>query len=338
MHTLTFPEVINGTSGLGNLYTALTDDVKLAIVNEIIKCSHKEVVFDSAGKYGAGLALESLGCCLKILKVDPNKVIISNKLGWLRTELKGEEPTFEPGVWKNLKYDAIQKISYDGILECYEQGNELLNGYQAKLVSVHDPDEYVAVATGQRNAEERYQDILGAYTALAELKASGKVQAVGIGSKDWKMIEKVNQDVKLDWVMIANSITVHSHPRLLLDFMKKLESQGTTIINSAVFNGGFLTGLDFYNYKAVSEENDKELYQWRNAFYQICEKFNTRPAAACIAFSRAAPGVKSIALNTTNASRVSLNFEMAVTPAPTALWRALAAEGMIDKDYVEKYL
>src|SRR5476651_1445192 len=171
MQEITLPRVIFGTSGLGNLYTVLSDDVKRAIIEESVKYSPKPAVFDSAGKYGAGLALESLGRSLKQLNVNPSDVLISNKLGWVRTELKTPEPTFEPGVWRDLKFDAVQKISYDGILECYEQGNELLNGYKADLVSVHDPDEYLAAAaTNEADKAKRYQDILDAYRALFELK------------------------------------------------------------------------------------------------------------------------------------------------------------------------
>ena len=123
------PKVIFGTSLIGNLFKVLDDDSKLNLIRETIAQSKGTVVFDSAGKYGAGLALESLGSCLRSLGVVPGSVIISNKLGWYRVPLTTPEPTFEPGVWKDLKFDAIQKISYEGILECFEQGNELLNGY-----------------------------------------------------------------------------------------------------------------------------------------------------------------------------------------------------------------
>jgi D-threo-aldose 1-dehydrogenase len=103
------------------------------------------------------------------LNVNPSDVLISNKLGWLRTELKTAEPTFEPGVWRNLKHDAVQQISYDGILECYEQGNNLLGDYRAELVSVHDPDEYLAAAEDEQERAQHYRDILEAYRALNEL-------------------------------------------------------------------------------------------------------------------------------------------------------------------------
>ena len=50
------PEVIFGTSALGNLYEILPDDIKLDIIRESVNNVPSPVVFDSAGKYGAGLA------------------------------------------------------------------------------------------------------------------------------------------------------------------------------------------------------------------------------------------------------------------------------------------
>lgn len=331
------PQVIFGTSGLGNLYVAMPHEVKREIVGAFVQHSAKPAVFDSAGKYGAGLALESLGQCLKDLNVHPKDVLISNKLGWVRTELKTPEPTFEPGVWKDLKYDAIQKISYDGILECYHQGNELLGDYQTQFVSVHDPDEYLAAAADEADEAKRYNDILEAYTALAELKAQGKAQAVGVGAKDWKSIERINGDVKLDWVMIANSMTVHSHPTDLLGFMQKLKDQGTLIINSAVFNAGFLTGGDYYNYRLIDAQSEEgaELYNWRNRFYELCKTYNLEPAAVCMQFGLAAPGVASVALSTTNPKRVQHNLHLFETVIPADFWEALYQRKLITQEGFE---
>ncbi len=140
---LRIPPIIFGTSALGNLYIDLSKEKKLSIIKRCIDNVAPPVVFDSAGKYGAGLALEILGECLSTLNVCADNIIISNKLGWYRTPLTAEEPTFEYGVWKNINHDAVQKISYDDIIECFEQGNELLKGYIPSLVSVHDPDEYM---------------------------------------------------------------------------------------------------------------------------------------------------------------------------------------------------
>ncbi|MCH5599870.1 aldo/keto reductase [Niabella ginsengisoli] len=329
------PKVISGTTSLGNIYKEMPFPEKMAIVKEYIDASPGTPMFDSAGKYGAGLALEVLGQCLKELGIKKDEVLISNKLAWVRKPLTTPEPTFEPGVWHNLKYDAEQKISYEGILNCFENGNELLGEYDSQFASVHDPDEYLAAAKDDNDYQKRYDDILEAYRALADLKSKGVVAGVGIGAKDWKSIEKISKDVKLDWVMIANSYTIYNHPKELVDFVASLHKQNITIINSAVFHGGFLMGSDFFNYTELSRENPehKKYYEWRDKFNQICIEYNIEPPAAAIYFGLHVPGIKSIALNSSNPKRVRHNIEMANANIPPAFWQRMKEEGLIDKNY-----
>lgn len=328
---LNFPSIIFGTSGLGNLFVALEEKVKYEIVQACIQHSSGPVVFDTAGKYGAGLALESLGRSLRALNVKPDEVIISNKLGWVRTELKTEEPTFEPGVWKGLKYDAVQKISYNGIIECFEQGNELLGGYVPQLVSVHDPDEYLAQAQNEADGARLYNDILEAYKALEELKAQGKVREIGVGAKDWRAIERIARDVQLDWVMIANSMTIMSHPQELMEFMRSLAEKGVRIFNSAVFHSGFVIGGNYYDYKLIGPdtEENKALFEWRDRFSALCDEFGVKPSEAGVQFALNIPGVTSIALSTTNPNRVKENIDMANAAIPAAFWETLKAQKLI---------
>ncbi|WP_109699717.1 aldo/keto reductase [Chitinophaga deserti] len=332
------PEWIYGTSGLGNLYVAMPEGIKMEIIAACAQHAPGPLVFDTAGKYGAGLALEVLGKGLQQAGVHPGDVIISNKLGWFRTALTTPEPTFERDVWKELQHDAVQRISYDGILACYEQGNELLGNYRANWVSVHDPDEYLAAAKSQTERASRFRDITGAYAALQQLKQEGKVTAIGIGAKDWTVIREICMAVELDWVMIANSMTIHSHPAGLIDFMNLLHARGIPIINAAVFNGGFLTGLDYYNYQPVSPQTHPRLYRWREKLYRVCETHNIRPDAACAAFGRRAPGVKSVALSSTSVQRIAKNAEMAKAIIPLAFWQALVTENLIDAGFAEAFL
>ncbi|NGM66975.1 aldo/keto reductase [Sphingobacterium sp. SGR-19] len=325
------PPIVFGTSGLGNLYVELPFKEKLAIVRECIKYAPGKAVFDTAGKYGAGLSLESIGKSLSQLNVEPSEVLISNKLGWYQVPLTTEEPTFESGVWKGLKNDAVQKISYDGILACFHQGNALLGDYTAHLVSVHDPDEYLANAKSLEEGEELYRDILDAYRALAELKAEGKVLGIGVGAKNWKVIQRIANDVALDWVMIANSLTVYNHPKELIDFIGELEKRGVVVINSAVFNGGFLVGSDYYNYQLIDKDTveGKALYAWRDKFWTLCARFDILPAEACFNFGFNIPGVCSVALNTTKSEKVRHNAAMATKDIPTVFWNAMREEGLI---------
>ncbi|OGV54216.1 MAG: L-fucose dehydrogenase [Lentisphaerae bacterium GWF2_50_93] len=333
---INLPPVIFGTSCLGNLYQELPYETKLKIVANIIRETGGNAVFDTAGKYGAGLALEVIGRCLKDLNIPAGNIVISNKLGWLRIPLKTQEPTFEPGAWKGLKHDAVQKISYDGILECHEQGCGLLGrDYKVDLVSVHDPDEYLAAAKDPENRKKRLSDIVGAYKALHELKEKGEVKAVGIGSKDWRVIRELDVLVKFDWVMLAVSFTIMQHPPELISFIDNLNSRNISIINSAVFHAGFLTGGRYFDYRELSPSSseDAPLFHWREKFNGICMKHSVTPSTACVKFAMSAPGIVSIALNTSNPERVRENAIAANMEISSAFWNDMKTHKLISRDY-----
>ncbi len=324
------PPVIFGTSCLGNLYRVVPEETKLAIVTEILRHCPAPVVLDSAGKYGAGLALEVIGRSLRHLGVAPDQVVISNKLGWYRVPLRGAEPTFERGVWAGLHHDAECRISYEGIRACYAQGRELLGaGYAPQLASVHDPDEYLAAADSPADRRRRFDDILGAYRALFELKAEGAVRGVGVGAKDWRVIREIVERVDLDWVMFACSLTVYTHPKELLDFIAQLRSRNVGMVNSAVFNAGFLTGGEWFDYRRPDPVADAALFAWRDKFFAICRRFEVKPADVCVQFGLAVPGIAAVALNTEKPERIKTNLASAFATIPAAFWSALRDTGLI---------
>jgi D-threo-aldose 1-dehydrogenase len=331
------PRVIFGTSALGNLYAIPNDETKLAILRAITTQLGQHAVLDSAGKYGAGLALEWIGRGLRELDVSHNEVTISNKLGWYRIPLAGTEPTFEPGVWKGLTFDAEQRISGEGIIQCHEQGCALLGPpYRPALLSVHDPDEYLAAATSDGDRNRRWHDVVQAYRALIDLRRRGKIRGVGVGSKDWRTIRTLADAVDLDWVMLACSFTVYTHPPELLAFIAELDQRRVGIINSAVFNGGFLTGhSEHFDYRLVlpTEARDRALLAWRDRFISVCQKHGVAPAAACVAFGLSAPGVVGIALNSSKPSRIAHNVALAHAVTPPALWTDLKSAKLIDPAY-----
>ncbi len=93
-------------------------------------------------------------------------------------------------MWADLQHDAEQQISYAGIHQCWEQGCELLDEpYRPQLVSVHDPDEYLARRRASDERRRRFDDVLDAYRALGELEQRGRcgrlasVQKIGALSR-----------------------------------------------------------------------------------------------------------------------------------------------------------
>lgn len=326
------PPLVFGTSALGNLYRAISDGTKLAISREWFAHITAPIAIDTAGKYGAGLALETIGRNLRILGARPEQVVISNKLGWKRVPLRTAEPTFEPGAWANLQHDAEQRISYRGILDCWEQGCELLGDpYRPQLASVHDPDEYLDGAASPADRRRRFDDILEAYRVLVQLKNSGEVEAIGVGAKDWRVIREIEAMVELDWVMFANSLTIYRHPPELLEFAASLTDKGVGVINSALFHAGFLVGGKYLDYRVASPDNDADraAYAWRDRFFAVCREWEVAPATACIQFGLNLPGVVAVALNTSSPEKIGANVAAVETRLPEEFWSALQKSGLI---------
>jgi len=328
------PQIVFGTSCLGNLYEALPEQTKWSIAREWFKHVEPPVYLDTAGKYGAGLALESIGQNLRRLNVPPEQVVISNKLGWKRVPLRGPAPTFERGVWADLKYDAEQCINADGILDCWRQGGELLGApYSAQLVSVHDPEEFLAGADSTLERNRRLANLLDAYHALAELKRAGQVQAVGTGSKDWQVIRLIADNVPLDWAMFANSLTVFRHPPGVVKFIEELAGRGVTVINSAVFHAGFLTGGRFFDYRVATPETDGPIFAWRETFLSLCRRHAVSPMVACVQFALSPPGVAAVSLNTSRPDRIAENVAAVEASVPQSFWFDAKAAGLIAAEF-----
>ena len=327
------PSIVFGTSSLGNLYRAIDDEAKRAIVGEILTHCPGTIALDSAGKYGAGMALEVLGRSLRTFNVPQSRVVVSNKLGWRRVPLRDKEPTFEPGVWVDLDHDAVQDISYDGIMRCWEEGEELLGDYPAQLLSVHDPDEYLAASDSAVHRELRWGDIIDAYRALGELKSHGKARAIGVGAKDWRVVERLVEVCEFDWVMLAGSYTVYRHEREVVEFIDKLHRRGIAVINSALFHGGFLTGGEFFDYHPVNNRSEQgaALNAWRERFQVVCNRFGTTPAAASVCFGMSPPGVVAVALNTSRPEKVRVNVQLAQAQLGDAFWDAMRDAGLMDR-------
>ncbi len=330
---MSIPPIVFGSSCLGNLYEELPYSTKLAIVREWVENVESPVI-DTAGKYGAGLALEMIGKCLRELNVPGSAVAISNKLGWKRVPLKGHEPTFEPGAWANLDNDAEQRISGKGIIECYEQGCDLIGSeYTPQIVSVHDPDEYLNAAKTQDDRKRRLDDVVEAYSSLRELKQQERVKAIGVGSKDWTTIRELDSLVELDWIMFACSLTPYTHEPELIAFMKELNERDIGMINSAVFHAGFLVGGSFFDYRIPDAVLDAELFTWRNKFLNVCEQFGVIPAEACVQFGMSVPGMAATALNTSKPANVIRNIKAISADIPDDFWSELKTQNIIDGNF-----
>lgn len=332
---LRLPVVLFGATSLGNLFVAQSRAVKRDLIRRWRHCVTAPIAIDSAGKYGAGLSLEVIGQELAADGVDPDQVIISNKLGWRRVPLTENEPTFEPGVWIDIEHDAVQDISYDGILRCWEDGCRMLSPYTPQLVSVHDPDEYLAAASDSADRTRRLDDVVGAYRALMELKSEGKVAGVGVGAKNWRIIRELHEHCDFDWVMLANSLTIMNHPPELVTFVESLARDDIAVINSALTHGGFLTGGEYLDYRKVdpSDPDDQATLRWRDNFLAVCRQHHVSPYDAAVAFGASLPSIEFVALSTSRPERVDSMLRAAGVQLPNDFWSSLQREQLIEEHF-----
>ena len=105
------------------------------------------------------------------------------------------------------------------------------------------------------------------------------------------------------------------------------------VVNSGVFNAGFLVGGKYFDYRLPSPTTDKRLFDWRERFLTLCKTHRVRPAHACVQFGLSPQGVTSVALNTTNPDRVQENVEIAATPIADDFWLEAKTIGLIDNRY-----
>ncbi len=135
--------------------------------------------------------------------------------------------------------------------------------------------------------------------------------------------------------MFANSMTILKHPADLLEFMGELHQAKIGIINSAVFHAGFLTGGQYFDYVQIKPDSAENiaLFEWRNIFFSLCEKFQVLPAQACVSFGMTPPGVISIALNTSDPNRVKENVKAVTTVVPNEFWKEMIKSRLIGDEY-----
>jgi D-threo-aldose 1-dehydrogenase len=339
---LRVPPIVFGSGALGDRCRTIPDQTKREICVEWFRHVEPPIVIDTAGRHGAGLALETIGRALERLEIGRDELIIINRLGWT-----GGHPTFETTAPQpdplprgegnpRTRSEAVQRIGYDGMMRCWEECCRLLGGgYCPTLVSVDDPDQYLAAATSPADRDRRFQDLVDAYRALGELKRDGKVVGVGAGASDWRVIREIDSVIELDWVVLSGSLTIMRHPPEVLKLLYDLAERQVAVINSGLFHGGFLTGGRSFGGRAVrpDDQADRPLLAWRKSFVALCEGHGITPVDACVQFGLSAPGVVAVLLDTSHPDRVAANVAAAARQIPSVFWESMKEEGLLDEGY-----
>jgi len=310
---LVVPPIQFGTMVLGNVQRVIPEQTKFAICGEWFRQVASPVFIETSRGYGAGAEIELVSRVFRRLDIASEEVVICAELG-----VPEERP------------------DYDSNIRDWEESRRLLGSrYAPQLVSMHDPDDFLSSAKSPDEAASRFNEVLEAYRALCDLKATGKVAGIGIRTKNWRRAQEIDATVDLDWVTLLGCCTVMHHPSDVLEFMAKLTERGIAIVQTGVFQCDFLVGGTRFDGRVVNSEDsaDRGHFAWRKAFVALCQGHGISPAHACIQFALSAPGVVAVAINSSQPDRVVQNCESVSTKVPPKFWDSLREEGLLDERY-----
>jgi D-threo-aldose 1-dehydrogenase len=303
-------------AALGDTCRVIPDQTKFEICGEWFRHVEPPVFIDATpGDDGSIAALQLLGRALRYFDIESEEVILHVKLRWKR----GADGQISRGD---------ESVAKTWETACHALGSnrrpQLLSIDEALLASAHS----------QTDRGRRAGRLDKVCRELCGLKAAGLVRGIGVVAKDWHVVEEICDAVPLDYVQLAGCLTILRHPPELLDLLKSLAERQIAVINSGVFHCGFLAGDQYFDGRALSNDDpvDQPLLAWRKSFAALCHGHGVTPTHACIQFALSAPGVVAVELNTTRPDRVGENVAAVRNGVPRALWDSMKEEGLLAED------
>lgn len=295
-------EIGLGTAQLGDLYEELDQAEATAIVDAAWDSGVR--YFDTAPHYGLGLAEARLGVALQRRPRD--EYVVSTKVGRLLV------PDGFGGLVRQWDFSAA------GVERSLEESLARLGLDRIDIALIHDPQEHLedALAT--------------AYPALAKLKDSGVVGAIGVGTGDIRSLTSFVLDTEVDALMIAGRFTLLEQPALA-EIIPACAARGISVLNAGVFNSGLLAtphplATARYEYSAVSAD----LLDRARQLAEAAQRHGTTLPQAALKFAARHPTVASLVLGADSPGQITENVRLAGEDrSMDDLWRELEVAGLL---------
>jgi len=312
-----------GAAPLGNLYEALPEPQVEATLERAWAGGIR--YYDTAPLYGYGLSELRVGRLLRGLPRE--EFTLSTKVGRYFVA-PGREPV-DYGQWTApLNFRPVYDYSYDGTMRALEQSRLRLGIPRIDIALIHDVD--------RRNHGDDYdrrfgEAIEGAHRALAELRRSGDVRAIGVGVNEADVCARFAREGDFDCMIMAGCYSLLRQDGLD-EFLPLAEQKGVRVILAGVFNSGILAEGPkegaHYNYLAAP----REVIERVRRLDVLCSAQGVPLAAAALQFAAAHPAVASVLVGMVRPEEVEQNLKLLRTPIGSHLWQALKEEGLLRED------
>jgi len=292
-----------GCAPIGNLFTAVSDDVAVATVNAAWDAGIR--YFDTAPLYGHGLSERRLGAALRSRPRD--QFTLSTKVGRLLRPADASAPTTIFAGVDDLM--PVFDFSHDGILRSLEQSLVRLGTDHVDVAFVHDPDDHQDAA------------LMTAFPTVLRLRDEGVIRAVGCGMTDAVLLDRFVERVDLDCVLLAGrySLLDRSGAERLLPHCAERE---VGVILGGVFNSGILIDPDAlasYDYAPASAD----VLARSRLLRDRCAARGVALPAAALQLAMSHQAVTSVVVGARSPAEVAEDVRHASAAIPDALWAEL---------------
>lgn len=318
-----------GAAPIGNLYQPLDDAQASAAVEAALAAGMR--YFDTAPHYGFGLSETRLGSALAGSGADVG-VVISTKVGRLLVPTNSSA-TVRHGFANAPALEPVFDYSYDGVMRSFAESLKRLQREQVDIVFAHD----LGPLTHGADHPQRFREFMaGGYRAMSELKASGQVRAIGLGTNEWQICEAALKHGDFDGFLLAGRYTLLEQSACET-FLPLCARRGTSVILGGPFNSGILaTGVNtpaiasgkqlaYYNYEPASQTIIDQVAQLES----VCAEFGVPLAAAALQFPAAHPQICSVLAGLASPEQVQQASSWMQAAIPVEFWERLRERELI---------
>ena len=299
-----------GAAQLGNLYRETTE----AQAREAVIAAWEGGLryFDTAPHYGLGLSERRLGSVLRELPRD--EVIVSTKVGRLLRPGPGTGDDLAHGFAVPDDLRRTWDVSEVGVRRSLEESLERMGLDRVDILYLHDPEE---------GPED--QAIAEALPALAAMREEGLVRAIGVGSKDQRVLTRAVRTGLLDLVMISGRYSLLEQPAEA-ELLPACAEHGVGAVAVSVFNSGLLAQPEVpddapYEYGPAPAH----VLQRARLLADIARRYGVTLPDLALQFPLRHPVIRSVVLGMRTADHVRSNLERAAVAVPPEAWEAIEA-------------
>jgi D-threo-aldose 1-dehydrogenase len=323
-HQLPMTRAGFGCAPIGHSSASVTDEAARATLEAAWEAGIR--YFDTAPWYGIGRSEHRVGSFLRDKTRDD--FVISTKVG--RILRPWTTPQYERrhrGSWTGPPdFEVRFDYSYDGVVRSWEDSLQRLGLGRVDLLLIHDLDR-AYFSHGADYDAYLAQLITGGYEALRDLRADGKIKAIGCGVNKPGQIPQFLDLFDLDFFLVAGPYNLLEQTTVDSE-LERCRQSGVSLVIGAAFGFGILaTGTKAPAAGPVMLAED-ELTRLKRV-EQICDELGVPLAAAAIQFPYGHPAVRSVLFGALDGGQVRQNVEHLRRPVPGGLWRRLRDEGLV---------